>query len=238
MVAATVFNLAVKGPNKPEPYRFGLEKCRAWRLTFEREPLLQRGWTVQERLLAPHVVHFGRKQVFWECHGTSCCEVHQRIVVAWGSPFGSSLTAAGRQVHAWKHLLSSADRYNANDGLRQLLDDWYGVQGLYSTCQLTVPGDKAGSAIRHSCRHEAAADQARLQVDRILCRPLAAGDAAVSIMECLRVQQGQGEEAASLPGSFLVVGCGRREGVVAPGTRVNRRLRHYHCLSCYSGDNA
>ena len=31
------------------------------------EPLIRRAWVVQERLLAPRVLHFGSRQLFWEC---------------------------------------------------------------------------------------------------------------------------------------------------------------------------
>ena len=37
-------------------------------------PLNQRGWMVQERLLARRVIHFGRDQLFWECGKTEACE--------------------------------------------------------------------------------------------------------------------------------------------------------------------
>ena len=30
-------------------------------------PLSGRGWVLQERLLAPRTLHFGREQLFWEC---------------------------------------------------------------------------------------------------------------------------------------------------------------------------
>lgn len=33
----------------------------------ELEPLTSRGWTLQERLLSPRVLHFTREQMYWEC---------------------------------------------------------------------------------------------------------------------------------------------------------------------------
>ena len=33
-------------------------------------PLNQRAWVVQEQLLAPRVLHFGKTQLFWECNET------------------------------------------------------------------------------------------------------------------------------------------------------------------------
>ena len=38
-----------------------------WKRLVLDEPLIRRAWVVQERLLAPRVLHFGSKQVFWEC---------------------------------------------------------------------------------------------------------------------------------------------------------------------------
>jgi Heterokaryon incompatibility protein (HET) len=38
-----------------------------WQNELSRAHLNRRGWVVQERLLAPRVLHFGQKQLFWEC---------------------------------------------------------------------------------------------------------------------------------------------------------------------------
>lgn len=78
-VTATIVNICVDGPNNPKPYRFRMEKGWAWRMTFESEPLPNRGWILQERVLSPRVLHFG-KQVFWECGECNCCELHPKTV--------------------------------------------------------------------------------------------------------------------------------------------------------------
>ncbi|KIW63408.1 hypothetical protein PV04_10253 [Phialophora macrospora] len=39
------------------------------------EPILSRGWVFQERLLAPRVLHFGGKQLVWECRNTTEAEL-------------------------------------------------------------------------------------------------------------------------------------------------------------------
>lgn len=34
----------------------------------EKEPLYQRGWALQERVLSPRVLIFGHEQMYWDCH--------------------------------------------------------------------------------------------------------------------------------------------------------------------------
>lgn len=50
-------------------------------------PLNRRSWVVLERLLAPRVLHYGRDQLFWECHELEACERFPR-----GLPPGLSET--------------------------------------------------------------------------------------------------------------------------------------------------
>lgn len=38
-----------------------------WKDNVSNAPLNLRGWVFQERLLSPRVLHFGQKQIFWEC---------------------------------------------------------------------------------------------------------------------------------------------------------------------------
>jgi hypothetical protein len=45
-----------------------------WEAAITRAPINQRGWVLQERLLAPRTVHFCAEQVFWECVETAACE--------------------------------------------------------------------------------------------------------------------------------------------------------------------
>ena len=40
----------------------------------ETAPLNRRAWVVQERLLTSRVLHYGRGQIFWECHELEACE--------------------------------------------------------------------------------------------------------------------------------------------------------------------
>ena len=47
--------------------RFTMMDFDYWKNLIVDEPLIRRAWVVQERLLAPRVLHFGSKQLFWEC---------------------------------------------------------------------------------------------------------------------------------------------------------------------------
>lgn len=41
---------------------------------YRMSPLIQRGWTLQELVLAPTVVHYGRRQIWWECRSARISE--------------------------------------------------------------------------------------------------------------------------------------------------------------------
>lgn len=49
-----------------------------WQNKLAKAPLHQRGWVVQERLLAQRVIHFGQDQLFWECQELSACETYPK----------------------------------------------------------------------------------------------------------------------------------------------------------------
>jgi hypothetical protein len=45
-----------------------------WTDEVETAPLSTRGWVVQERFLAPRIIHFTENQVYWECLESMSCE--------------------------------------------------------------------------------------------------------------------------------------------------------------------
>ncbi|KAJ9613925.1 hypothetical protein H2200_002061 [Cladophialophora chaetospira] len=66
--------------NLPEEYSNGatepvlLLNMELWRSEVEQAPLCNRGWVLQEQLLARRTLYFGETQVFWECHHGRRCE--------------------------------------------------------------------------------------------------------------------------------------------------------------------
>lgn len=45
-------------------------------LEVNKAPLNNRSWVLQERVLAPRLLHFGRTQLIWECKESISCETH------------------------------------------------------------------------------------------------------------------------------------------------------------------
>jgi Heterokaryon incompatibility protein (HET) len=93
----------------PEMYRRGLTEM----------PLLQRRWVVQERILAPRMLHFTSTQVFWECFEKVACEVFP-------TGFPKQRSDIEKYFHK-RHFVGSM---------------WPEVVELYSKCKLTYSEDK------------------------------------------------------------------------------------------------
>lgn len=124
------------------------EKGWSWRLLFEKEPLVQRSWVVQERLLAPRTLHSGSKQVFWECREPICCEMHPQGVYCYEVDIdygdGGTQEADRNPNHPflWKQLLDAPSRRHHSDPYKQLFVDWDRMTPYYASRKLTVANDK------------------------------------------------------------------------------------------------
>ncbi|KAF2269970.1 HET-domain-containing protein [Lojkania enalia] len=158
-IAPTIVQLKRKRDCEPEPYLFVLEKYGAWRLTFEMEPIVKRGWVIQERLLSPRVLHFGRKQLFWECRQQNACEIHPEYVYHFANVHEhhgdrENLEKA-KKPHLWKQLLDVQQRVLVDDPYQQLFIDWNTVLHAYSACVLSVSNDKlvALSGLANDIKH-------------------------------------------------------------------------------------
>jgi hypothetical protein len=122
-----------------------LVEADCWKEDIEDAPLNQRGWVMQERLLSPRSLHFGTRQLFWECYEMEACEV-----------FSTGLPRQLHRVNAKKLLnsLSSArqwDRSSRNpmtqataefSGLETSRTRWYQIVEGYTQKSLTQRSDK------------------------------------------------------------------------------------------------
>lgn len=54
-------------------------------------PLMQRAWVMQERLLAPRMIYFGKDEIFWECSTRPALSLSERIPQCYPRYFGTDL---------------------------------------------------------------------------------------------------------------------------------------------------
>ncbi|RGP72642.1 heterokaryon incompatibility [Fusarium longipes] len=79
-----------------------------------------RGWVMQERSLSPRAIHFGSRQVYWEC---------REIMGSETNPSGFEMSGDGTLV---KSLMGAPDGHYS----------WTNLMFKYTACQLTYPKDK------------------------------------------------------------------------------------------------
>jgi hypothetical protein len=56
-----------------------------WKSADRHNPLLERGWVYQERLLSRRVLHFGHSELRWECLEDTACECTRTSTVMNGN---------------------------------------------------------------------------------------------------------------------------------------------------------
>ena len=103
-----------------------------WELGVTNAPVSHRGWIVQERYLAPRVVHFGKEQIFFECTELRACEV-----------FPARLPPAIETSARFKGgIMASKTLASAPERKRRALEAWTAILKSYSRSQLTRSSDK------------------------------------------------------------------------------------------------
>ena len=135
-------------PTADDFTRCTVVNASAWKELVTQAPINRRGWVLQERLLAPRVLHFGHNQVAWECAEFDGAENFPTAF----STFQSTLSAVASYNRA-KDFRVVAGRRSRDARLNGLLDPDSGMPDLYvfelwkkvvedySTTQLSVPSD-------------------------------------------------------------------------------------------------
>ncbi|KAL8684922.1 MAG: hypothetical protein Q9218_008069, partial [Villophora microphyllina] len=110
-----------------------------WESLISLAGLNKRAWVVQERLLAPRVLHFGRTQLAWECRGVDACETYPT-----GLPVAQQTTQTlhkgldpdtdGKTLQSMGDSESSTKLYAYHV--------WNKIVAAYSAGELTVASDK------------------------------------------------------------------------------------------------
>ncbi|ESA42159.1 HET-domain-containing protein [Neurospora crassa] len=97
-----------------------------------------RAWVLQERVLAPRILHFGRRQLFWECRCSEACEAFPSgnlpSQMTRGEESGVKLT---RSLYSRPRL---QDQDNSTD--LSLYLAWHLLIQTYTKTSLSFPSDK------------------------------------------------------------------------------------------------
>ncbi|KAJ8118081.1 hypothetical protein OPT61_g853 [Boeremia exigua] len=95
-----------------------------------------RGWILQEQLLSPRILYYGRQQLYWDCISQSASEL---------SPLGASLLDDPHHSETWALRFlrrTVAGNGESNTLARLLADVWIHVVQNYSARVLTKSSDK------------------------------------------------------------------------------------------------
>jgi hypothetical protein len=120
--------------------RYHMWDSGLWETCVRQSPLNRRGWVLQERLLAPRIVHFS-KYIFWECGSMTACEI---------MPTGKPVPASERDETFYTGLIHIIEELSlTNDSpiekVQALIESahnfWWSLVEKHSTCELTKDTD-------------------------------------------------------------------------------------------------
>lgn len=103
----------------PASSSFSIHSHNFWHHHIDRATLHTRAWVVQERLLAPRVLHIGNRHILWECASHLAADIYPAGLPAF-------IPAATPKAAV----------------LPSSYDAWREVVHAYTQCHLTNPGDK------------------------------------------------------------------------------------------------
>ncbi|KAF5497576.1 hypothetical protein CGCS363_v008712 [Colletotrichum siamense] len=153
-IKPTVIDLSLFGT--PDSYVNEWEIFLLHQKSLDHATLCKRAWILQERVLSPRTIYWGKQQVLWECHEMHCSE--SQPDADW---FGASWTrqedlqSRGPSNHqpAFKYLMPQWPG-SPSRGPELHYRQWRELLGYYTKCQLTKSRDKlvAISAIAKETR--------------------------------------------------------------------------------------
>ncbi|KAL9075418.1 MAG: hypothetical protein Q9157_004020 [Trypethelium eluteriae] len=107
-----------------------------WQGEVLSEPMCPRGWVLQERMLAPKILHFQRRQVLWQCPSLTACEAILE---------GLSLVVDDERKYElrWRQIFHRPKSLELSKNDRADLQEvWRLAVERYSECHLTKNSDK------------------------------------------------------------------------------------------------
>ncbi|KAI8713437.1 HET domain-containing protein [Fusarium sp. LHS14.1] len=107
--------------------RYFLEENLFWHTEITESLVNKRAWVLQERLLAPRVLHFGKRHLIWECRDKFVPDASSGNLPSTFASLGMGLKtdfpSVGRAVISYSRT-------------------WCNIVRLYANCNLTFPGDR------------------------------------------------------------------------------------------------
>jgi len=140
---------STEGSKMEQLTRCALIDVSFWDDLVESAAVNRRGWVLQERLMAPRVLHFCRDQIAWECSHFDDAEGYPGMAIGLRSKLGATIDE-GRL----KDLTPEAGRALRSNRLNDLPDPdegmvdlyiyelWKHIVEVYSKTQITVSRDK------------------------------------------------------------------------------------------------
>jgi hypothetical protein len=138
----TIVNLKLSSICEPIPYRTESVTGGTWSSwKTDSDATARRGWCLQERLLSPRTLHFGRTQLYWECREKCFSEVNPESVYN-HRPGLEPFEDPAERPRIWKQLIGGTSSLYLEDPAQELYHAWYSMVQVYGFCALTVPSDK------------------------------------------------------------------------------------------------
>jgi Heterokaryon incompatibility protein (HET). len=118
------------------PYWTALEKNETIALGF---PLLTRGWTFQERMLSPRVLHFTKHEMIWDCREATYCQCGGRYQNA-----NTKLRRNSQTRYEFSHVVLNKSDLSWNDAFDtwDFSQLWKDIVTEYSETDFTVKSDR------------------------------------------------------------------------------------------------
>ncbi|KAF9776466.1 hypothetical protein IL306_005345 [Fusarium sp. DS 682] len=124
-----IVDLVINGQVTP----YLISHTQFWEIEVSRALVNTRAWVLQERLLSCRTLHFGERQLLWECRRKDAAEVYPDGLPPAISSFGGRF----KDLSLDRYALSST---NDRDCRGHLV--WLRIVQTYTSCGLTFPGDK------------------------------------------------------------------------------------------------
>ena len=139
-----------------------------WRVNVEACPLATRAWALQERLLSPRKLHFGREEVFWECRKSRYAEGGEFSLGSVPSLFKIAVAQVDGNL-TYRHWYDLVEAYTTRS-LTYQSDKLRAIAGLAKVCKGVLHAEyRAGlwlSDLHHSLNWRVPVDQRRAGINR------------------------------------------------------------------------